>query len=153
MLAATHKAKLYSSFMGKNILHTEELLSPTSVPETLINCSNNHTVNVASSQDFVLSLTSKSSLPVLKWSSGNPRLLFCKAAFLARQVDKHLILWPQMDFKGRRQIVRSQWWLSIFKISWFWDTWDVSKRMAVMTYINSKGNATESYLLLPQHSA
>lgn len=52
MLAATYKAKLYSSFMGKNILHTEELLSPTSISETLINCSNNHTVNVASSQDL-----------------------------------------------------------------------------------------------------
>lgn len=52
MLAATYKAKLYSSFMGENILHTEELLSPTSISETLIKCSNNHTVNVASSQDL-----------------------------------------------------------------------------------------------------
>lgn len=66
MLAATYKAKLYSSFMGKNILLTEELLSPTSVPETLINGSNNHTANAASSQDFIMSLTSKSLVPVVK---------------------------------------------------------------------------------------
>lgn len=129
MLAATYKAKLYSSFMGKNVLHTEELLSPTSVPETLINWSNNHTVNVANSQDFFLCLTSTSSAPVLKWLPGIPRFIFfCKAAFLALQEGKCMIMWPQMDFKGRRQIIRRQCWLNVFKISWFWETWDVSKR-------------------------
>lgn len=128
MLAATYKTKLYKRFMGRNVLHTEELLPPTSVPETLVNCSNNHTVNVASSQDFIMSPTSKSFVPVLKWLSGNPRFLFCKVTFLALQVDKYLIMWPQLDFKGRRQIVRSQWWLSVFNISRFWETWDVSER-------------------------
>lgn len=52
--------------MGKDILHTEEFLSPMRVPEAAINCGNNQTVNVARSQDFILSLTSKSLFPVLK---------------------------------------------------------------------------------------
>lgn len=66
MLAVTYKAKTYISFMGKYIFHTEELLSPVRVPEAAINCSNDHTVRVARSQDFIASLTSKSLLPVLK---------------------------------------------------------------------------------------
>lgn len=76
MLAATCKGKPHSSFMGKNILHTEELLSPRRVPEAAINCSNDHTVNVARSQDFIVSLTSKSLYPVLKQLSVKPRFLF-----------------------------------------------------------------------------
>lgn len=80
--------------MGKNILHTEELLSPRRVPEAAINCSNDHTVNVARSQDFIVSLTSKSLFPVLKQLSVKPRFLFFfgKTAFLDLQVDKHLIM-------------------------------------------------------------
>lgn len=64
MLAAAYKAKPYNSFMGKDILHTEELLFPMRVPEAAINCSNDHIVNVARSQDFIVSLTSKSLFPV-----------------------------------------------------------------------------------------
>lgn len=79
-------------------------------------------------------------LRILLWASQvNPYFLYqmticetqisflSEAIFLDLPVDEHLVMWPQMDFKCRRQIVRSQWWLSVFKISWFWETWDVSQ--------------------------
>lgn len=95
MLAVTYRAKPCNSFMGKDILHTEELLSPMRIPEAAINCSNNHTVNIARSQDFIVSLTSKSLFPVLKRLSVKSTFLFFffNATFLGLQVDKHNLKW------------------------------------------------------------